>query len=170
MTTETRYISQKETNGLIRSALRDAFPGVRFSVSGSGGNATTVGWTDGPDEKAVEEVSRRYEGASFDGMQDLESPRYDVVDGVRVHYGASYVFSRRSFSDAVREQAETEVADAGIDPHGLNTLGGIPHELLEKYDEVANLQWRGYPVDGPILVRMISAAIASARYAETVSS
>jgi hypothetical protein len=170
MTAETRYISQKETNGLIRSALRDAFPGVRFSVSGSGGNATTVGWTDGPDEKAVEEVARRFEGASFDGMQDLESPRYDLVDGVRVHYGASYVFTRRSYSDAVREQAEEILADAGIDPHGLNTLGEIPRSIADAYPEAERLTWQGYPADGPILARILSSAIAARRYAEAVSA
>jgi hypothetical protein len=103
-------------------------------------------------------------------MQDLESPRYDLVDGVRVHYGASYVFTRRTYSDAVREQAEEILADAGIDPHGLNTLGEIPRSIADAYPEAERLTWQGYPADGPILARILSSAIAARRYAEAVSA
>lgn len=167
--TDTRYVTQAETNKLIRAALRDAFPGIKFSVTGSGGNATNVTWTDGPAEKTVEEITWRFQGSSFDGQTDMASPIFEVVDGERIHYGCTYVFTRRNYSAEILEQAQSEVADAGVDPHGLNTLGGIPAPL-RKYEEVVNLEWRGYPLDGPILVRIICAAIATARYAEQVTA
>jgi hypothetical protein len=168
-TTQTRYLTQTETNKLIRAALRDAFPGIKFSVTGSGGNATTVAWTDGPAEKAVEDVARRFEGSSFDGMQDLASPIFHEEGGVRIHYGCSYVFTRRNYSAEITEQAQREVANAGIDPHGLNTLGEIP-SALRRYEELESLLWRGYPADGPLLVRIIAGALATAAHAASVAA
>lgn len=166
--TETRYVTQAETNKMIRAALRDAFPGVKFSVTGSGGNATNVRWVDGPDEKRVEDIARRFEGKSFDGMQDLESVIITEIDGQRVHFGASYVFCRRSFSAEVQEAAEAELVNAGIDPHGRNSLPAVPAFLCTAHPELDRLLWNGYSADGPLLARVIAADIADARFSSPV--
>jgi hypothetical protein len=166
-TTPTRYVTHAETNKLIRAALRDAFPGIKFSIRGTGGNATHISWTDGPNPKTVDEVARRYEGMTFDGMQDLASPIHEIVDGIRTHYGASYVFTRREHSPEILEEARSIIADAGIDPHGISNLAEIP-ATLHRYEDAQRLLWQGYPVDGPTLTRIIADTTADERYtAET---
>jgi len=75
MTTETTYISTKDTAKLVRAALKKSFPGVKFSVKSktySGGSSIDIHWTDGPRSPDVEKVAKRFEGADFDGMIDLK--------------------------------------------------------------------------------------------------
>ena len=52
-TTKTRY-SLTETAKILRKCLKEAFPGVKFSVRGTRGGSIRVGWTDGPLSTAVE--------------------------------------------------------------------------------------------------------------------
>src|SRR5512137_1778353 len=69
------YLSCAETAKLVRKALKDAFPGVKFSVKShvySGGASINVKWIDGPIEKEVEKVTGMFAGAGFDGMIDLK--------------------------------------------------------------------------------------------------
>ena len=95
----------------------------------SGGASITVGWTDGPLDKDVSRVVKQYEGSGFDGMIDLKSGRdhwlspegrvlphrVDIghsygsttlypapgrPDAVLVSFGADYVFTNRSYTDA----------------------------------------------------------------------
>lgn len=111
MTTTTRYMSCAETAKLVRTALKEAFSGVTFSVKSrtySGGASIDVEWTDGPTSKEVEAVAKQYEGATFDGMQDLKSYKSDVLlNGERVHYGADFIHCKRDYSaDLLRECAE----------------------------------------------------------------
>ena len=64
----TDYISQVETNKLIRKVLRESFPGVKFSVRGksyAGGGSTNINWTNGPNEKQVERLVSAFEGSYF---------------------------------------------------------------------------------------------------------
>lgn len=71
----SRYLSCAETAKLVRKALKDAFPGVKFSVRSSvysGGASIDVGWTDGPTSKEVEAVAKQYQGGDFDGMIDMK--------------------------------------------------------------------------------------------------
>lgn len=118
-----RYISCADTAKLVRKALKKAFPGRKFSVRSktySGGASVTVGWTDGPTSKAVDEVVGTFSGASFDGMIDLKSYHDSELkheDGTAetVHYGANYVFTRRAMSDAARARIIAELEAAGVD-------------------------------------------------------
>lgn len=68
------YLSCADTAKLIRIALRDAFPGVRFSVRSkvySGGASIDVSYTDGPDVRDVKRVTDGFAGKDFDGMIDM---------------------------------------------------------------------------------------------------
>jgi hypothetical protein len=103
-----QYISCTDTAKLMRSSLKAQFPGVKFSVkssSYSGGASIRVSWTDGPYQDDVEKITKRYEGATFDGMIDLKEYRSDLVyfDGqtlpTEVHYGSDFVFTDRDLSD-----------------------------------------------------------------------
>lgn len=79
------YLSAAETARLVRTELRTAFPGVRFTVrssSYSGGGSINVGWTDGPATADVRAIIDPFAGAGFDGMTDLKYPRTAyVLDG-----------------------------------------------------------------------------------------
>ncbi len=73
-TERVRYLSVTETAKLVRRALRESFPGVKFSVrsdSYAGGASIRVGWTDGPRRADVGAVTDQFEGKSFDGSIDL---------------------------------------------------------------------------------------------------
>lgn len=91
-------ISAADTAKLIRSQLKDKFPGMKFSVrtsTYSGGASITIEWTDGPTAKMVEKVSKTYGGAGFDGMTDYKysvgawlMPNGEaVVRSVEAHHG-----------------------------------------------------------------------------------
>src|SRR5262245_14811901 len=132
-----KYLSCAETAKLIRAQLKTEFPGVKFSVKSktySGGASITVGWTDGPTGKAVDEVVQVFSGAGFDGMIDMKysktawlmpdgSATFRKTEGTTgsmgsvpsdqemqpsfkaeaVHFGADYVFTKRSYSRPVYE-------------------------------------------------------------------
>jgi hypothetical protein len=69
----TEYISTKDTAKLVRQALKNAFPGVKFSVRMSTGTASAwmnVTYSDGPTEIEVRKITARYEGRTFNGMTD----------------------------------------------------------------------------------------------------
>lgn len=69
-----RWISTVDTAKLIRSVLKRAFPGTKFSVrsrSYSGGSAILIRWTDGPTDLEVSGLTDGFEGGGFDGSIDL---------------------------------------------------------------------------------------------------
>lgn len=98
-----RYLSCAETAKLVRAALGESFPGVKFSVRSStysGGASINVRWTDGPSGAAVKAVTDQFEGAYFDGMIDYKGCRYATLDGEPVRFGADFIFENRENSDA----------------------------------------------------------------------
>ena len=86
----------------IRFELKAAFPKVKFSVRTDHGTIN-IGWTDGPTTEAVKAITSKYEGGSFDGMNDLythsDTP-FTVVFG-----SAKYVFENRSYSEELVKAA-----------------------------------------------------------------
>ncbi len=127
----TKYLSVTETAVLIRQKLKNKFPSVKFSVRSSkysGGASIDVSWLDGPREKLVKPIIDGFEGASFDGMNDLKSNQdsWLLPDGTAilasrpesyggsvpgyvsdsphpkaemVSFGSDYVFCNRHISD-----------------------------------------------------------------------
>lgn len=102
--TEQTYLGSREVAKLLRSRLREAFPGVKMSVRCDRGTAygwIDVSWTDGPREDDVRAVCDPWQGSDFDGMQDmlvhrepllvalkpgqLPVPVRPVVDGINYH-------------------------------------------------------------------------------------
>lgn len=92
------YLSAVETAKLMRSALKESFPGVKFSVRADG-NSINVRWTDGPAAKLVEAVTDQFKGGYFDGMIDYAGSVYHKLDGKPVSFGSKYVFCSREDSD-----------------------------------------------------------------------
>lgn len=100
---ERRYVNVAETAKLVRQALKESFPGVKFSVrsdSYSGGASIRVRYEDGPAAKLVEAVAKQFEGGYFDGMIDYKGSVYHQMDGQPVKFGADFIFVNRDHSDA----------------------------------------------------------------------
>lgn len=107
------YISCADTAKLVRQALKEAFPGHKFSVrssSYSGGASIDIQWTDGPTTKQVESISNAFEGSYFDGMIDYKGSVYAKLDGKPVQFGANFIHTRREFSDALVQRAINAIA------------------------------------------------------------
>lgn len=103
-----KYISCVETAKLIRLALKDAFPGVKFNVKSkqySGGASISIYYQDGPAADNVKAVVSVFEGSYFDGMIDYKGLNYAELDGEPVRFGADFVFVNREYSDALIAQA-----------------------------------------------------------------
>ena len=63
-------ISCPEAATLIRHQLRIEFPQTKFSVT-SDNNSINISWTDGPSDRAVEDITKNYQFGGFDGMIDM---------------------------------------------------------------------------------------------------
>jgi len=96
-----QYLSCAETAKLVRAALKESFPGVKFSVRSSvysGGASINVNYVDGPAYDQVKAVVSVFEGSYFDGMTDYKGLNYSSIDGQEVRFGADFIFVNRKFS------------------------------------------------------------------------
>lgn len=167
MPTKT-YLTCAETAKLVRVALKEAFPGVKFSVrsdSYAGGASMRVRWTDGPFERDVEKVAKAFEGGSFDGMIDLKSYHTSVLDGGEVvHHGADYVFTHRAISPELfaKVQVEAELAfsknSGAVEGYGPFTLDSPYYDSL--WTPVGTFQGG----NGWALVRFMAERMTPARF------
>ena len=99
----TQYLSCAETAKLIRTALKESFPGIKFSVTSSVysmGASINVKYVDGPTYDQVKAVVSNFEGSYFDGMTDYKGSNYNSMNGVNVRFGSDYVFVNRKYSMA----------------------------------------------------------------------
>jgi hypothetical protein len=106
-----KYLTCAETAKMVRAALREAFPGVKFSVRSdvySGGASIDVRWTDGPSVKQVRAVTWLYEGSRFNGMCDLKYAAYHAItaDGRLVLLGTGFDGQAPGHVDPVPEGAQ----------------------------------------------------------------
>lgn len=127
------YYTCAETAKMVRKALSQAFAGIKFSVKSktyAGGASINVAWQDGPCDALVDAVVQRFAGSFFDGMTDCKGSRLFLYQGKQVRFGADYINTARSYSDAQIERAIARVvrlhgwafADAGL--HGPLTAAG----------------------------------------------
>ena len=110
----TTYLSCADTAKLVRAALKESFPGVKFSVKSSvyaSGASINVAYTDGPAAGQVEAVAKAFQGAYFDGMTDYKGSNYSSLDGEEVRFGADFIFVNRYFSVAVLQNAVKDACE-----------------------------------------------------------
>lgn len=96
----------------VRSELKAAFPGVKFSVRTSrfsGGDSLDISWTDGPTTKQVEEVTNKYKAGSFDGMVDLYT--YNTTEFTEKYGDAKYIGTSRKYSVEFLEKVAQIVSE-----------------------------------------------------------
>ena len=104
----------------IRTELRRAFPGHKFSVTSdsfSMGCSIDIKWEDGPTTKEINDIVKKYETSRFDGMTDCSH-------STRTHWntcygGAKYVQVHRTMSDATK-QAIRELTPENDSPEDRN--------------------------------------------------
>lgn len=109
-----RYLSCAETAKLLRLALKESFPGQKFSVRSSvysGGASIHVKWLDGPTSKTVEPILNAFKASYFDGMIDYQGSIYHTLDGKPVSFGSSFVFGERRLTKPMAEAVAAKVAE-----------------------------------------------------------
>jgi Large polyvalent protein associated domain 29 len=102
-----KYLPATEVAKLVRADLKAAFPNTKFSVRTDHGTTLNIEWTDGPARKAVDEITGKYAGQSFDGMQDMRvytGAGHTTETGEEVAYGTDFVFTRRNISEDVQAE------------------------------------------------------------------
>jgi len=124
----TQYLSCSETAKLVRAALKESFPGVKFSVKSSsyaGGASINVSYTDGPNASQVKAVVSMFEGSYFDGMTDYKGNNYSSLDGQPVSFGADFIFVNRRFTAPILTGVAVDVCNRfGFDNEVLIDSGG----------------------------------------------
>lgn len=139
-----------ETAKLVRSSLKEAFPGVKFSVRGreySGGASIRVEWLDGPTAREVEQITNRFKASYFDGSIDYQGSIHQMMDGKQVIFGADYIFTERQHSD----EAVAFAIDAVYMALAQNfKADGFDKPTVEQFRKGALLDWRlsGVHADG----------------------
>lgn len=129
----SKYLSCAETAKIVRQALKEAFPGIKFSVRSStysGGASMRVRWTDGPNNAQVEAITDGFNGAYFDGMIDYKGSVYHMMNGEQVRFGSDFIFCERDFSDAAVQRAIDRVYRKY---QGNFTEGNIQKPTVEQY-------------------------------------
>lgn len=160
------YLSCAATAKLVRQALKESFPGVKFSVKSSvysGGASITARWVDGPSGKAVDQVLDRFEGSYFDGMIDYKGSCYHMLDGKPVRFGADFIFGERKIGQALAEKIAEQLRRKGWKvevkggPESFYFDGGNgivnhipPYAIAEAEEAAGSMQ----PVESPTLARV----------------
>ena len=93
---EDEYVTAVFTAKNIRRDLKKHFPGFKFRVrsdSFSGGDAVDIRWNNGPSYNEVNDLIKKYQGGSFDSMQDMYE--YSTSDFNKVYGYAKYVQCHR---------------------------------------------------------------------------
>jgi len=136
-----KYIGTTDIAKIIREMLKKAYPETKFSVRSSkyaGGSSIDIRWTDGPTEDQVKAKTGYFQGADFDGMQDLKTYRGEREwQGEMVHFSVDFIFTKRAYSEAMlRAAAEKEAARFGM---------ATPEILVSTYDSGAYMNSQTRP-------------------------
>lgn len=141
-----QYMSCAQTAALVRAALKESFPGIKFGVRSStysGGASIRIDWIDGPNTKQVDAVAQVFCGGYFDGMIDYKGSITSMLDGELVSFGADFIFTDRRYSDAMIERAIHAVLSNNYNPEHYD-----PETPFTVADYRAGKGWNIYPSGG----------------------
>lgn len=150
LTENYKIVEAKEVAKLVRKALKDNFPGIKFSVrtdKASYSHALNISWTDGPTSKAVENVVEEYKGGDFNGMEDIYEPERHLLsnpDGSveLVRYGADYIFCRRDLTEEFKLSLLPELEEA------IGEAVNMDKEYfydMNRYGDIVPSQYKEFP-------------------------
>lgn len=86
----------------IRAELKTAFPDIKFSVTSdnfAGGDAVRVSWADGATDEQVNNIVKKYQYGSFNGMEDI----YEYTNTREDLPQSKYVSTSRTISEEINE-------------------------------------------------------------------
>jgi Domain of unknown function (DUF3560)/Large polyvalent protein associated domain 29 len=86
-----------ETAKFVRIALKENFPGIKFSVK-SKIQTINISWTDGPIAKQVQAITKCFGGMSFDGMQDMDTYHKQTFNGEDVSFYCYSPYTHRKLT------------------------------------------------------------------------
>lgn len=140
--TTVTYEDVTDTAKRVRAALKEAFPGVKFSVRcdrSSMSASIDVSWLNGPLQAQVERVVGKFRSTGPMDMSDYVPIRTHELDGKLIVFGAKYVSTHRSVSMTVRD------AIAQLDDGEMITLARRLDMRPQSYDIDAEgaLRFRG---------------------------
>ena len=146
-----RYISVVETARMLRAALKEAFPGVKFSVRSSSysmGASINISYTDGPSAEQVKAITGNFEGSYFDGMTDYKGLNYSSINGEEVRFGADFIFVNRIFTAPVLTSVVVEVCNLyGFDNEVTIDSGSANYgAFIKEIGRNADSEARGFAV------------------------
>lgn len=146
----TKYFTCAETSKIIRQSLKEAFPSIKFSVRSStysGGASISVNWIDGPNAAQVDAITKGFQASYFDSSIDYRGSIFHMMDGERVQFGADYITTTRSYSDAAVERA---IASVSRRYAGNFTRAGMTALTIEQFRsgklyrvQLPELHWDG---------------------------
>jgi hypothetical protein len=161
-------LAAKDVAVLIRSALKTAFPSVKFSVR-SHSNSMTVSWTDGPRRSVVEQILCQFSFGGFDGSIDMaySSRNWLLPSGAMApaesrgtcdsrgyvkgyatdcpEPGAILVDSSVKYMSTNREMSqeyEAELRRRTVERYGINDNGGVSWKLYHDGETLAHWMQR----------------------------
>lgn len=155
------YLTCADTAKLIRKALKEAFPEIKFSVRSSvyaGGASVQVRWFMGPLVAEVETIAKAFSGASFDGMTDSTSYKTHALDGQPVSFGANYIFCTRDL-DADTVDGLADILNRAGRDNWLTLAGryGLAQQACA---------WLTYHMDAREAARSMLQVLADPRFAD----
>lgn len=126
-----KTISAKETAKIIKSILKAAFPGQKFSIR-SDHNAINIKWFDGPMPSQVTPLVSVFKSQGFDGMIDMSYSLGDCLyQGEKVHFSSAYVFCNREFTKEFLQNAANKVSSViGIKAPEISETGDYGARIL----------------------------------------
>lgn len=141
----TRRISCVETAKLIRASLKREFPGVPFSVRSktyTGGSSIDVEYENGPAVDKVEKVAKQFEGATFNGMEDIKEYHKSMLNGEEVRFGADFVHVVRNLSQELRERIAQYLARCyGVEFRGMTDYPNVGRSSDDWHSTVWQYTW-----------------------------
>ena len=134
------YTSPSDVAKLVRKELKQAFPGVKFSVRTTSSGAINISYVDGPTFSDVSDIANKYERGTFDGMLDMY-----VADKRKNGPTVDYVFVTRDYSDEKIKMASDAIRNrfkldqetdslAGTDLYHRNSVLSWARSSLSKLD------------------------------------
>lgn len=97
--TERAYMRPAEEAKLVRQVLKEAFPGVRFSVTSreyTGGGTVVVRWQDGPTRETVQALMEIFRSEKWETSLDRYVHFSHTLDGKPVAFLAGSVSCERN--------------------------------------------------------------------------
>jgi len=124
--------SHAATAAAIKEELKKAFPNTKFSVKSSsfaGGNDVCVNWDNGQTVKQVEEITRKYQYGSFNGMEDI----YEYTNNREDIPQAKYVSENRHISEELTKEVENELMKVcKFSPEQIADYRDNPNQLARR--------------------------------------